>query len=44
MIVVDSSVWIDFFTGADTPEPENLDGTVGMKPVAIGDLILTNAL
>ncbi|MCG7994112.1 MAG: PIN domain nuclease [Candidatus Thiodiazotropha taylori] len=44
MIVVDSSVWIDFFSGDDTPEAENLDRTLGIKPVAIGDLILTEVL
>ncbi|MES9990970.1 MAG: hypothetical protein ABW098_03395 [Candidatus Thiodiazotropha sp.] len=44
MIVVDSSVWIDFFCGADTSEAEKLDRTLGMKPVAIGDLILIEVL
>ncbi|MEW8525382.1 MAG: PIN domain nuclease [Candidatus Thiodiazotropha endolucinida] len=44
MIVVDSSVWIDYFSGADTSEAEKLDHTLGMKPVAIGDLILTEVL
>lgn len=44
MIVVDSSVWIDYFTGADTPQTDNLDNTLGTKPVAIGDLILTEVL
>jgi hypothetical protein len=44
MIVVDSSVWIDYFSGADTSQAEKLDRTLGMKPVAIGDLILTEVL
>lgn len=44
MIVVDSSVWIDYFTGAETPQAEILDNTLGIKPVAIGDLILTEVL
>lgn len=44
MIVVDSSVWIDYFTGADTPQAEKLDKTLGRMPVAIGDLILTEVL
>ena len=44
MIVVDSSVWIDYFTGADTTQAEKLDNTLGIKPVAIGDLILTEVL
>jgi predicted nucleic acid-binding protein len=44
MIVVDSSVWIDYFSGADTSQAEKLDRTLGIKPVAIGDLILTEVL
>lgn len=44
MIVVDSSVWIDYFIGADTPQAEKLDKTLGRMPVAIGDLILTEVL
>ena len=44
MIMVDSSVWIDYFSGANTPQAEKLDDTLGMKPVAIGDLILTEVL
>tara|TARA_B100001540_G_scaffold12936_1_gene11376 strand:+ start:2842 stop:3231 length:390 start_codon:yes stop_codon:yes gene_type:complete len=44
MIVVDSSVWIDYFSGADTPQTEKLENTLGTKPVAIGDLILTEVL
>jgi predicted nucleic acid-binding protein len=44
MIVVDSSVWIDYFIGADTLQAEKLDNTLGIKPVAIGDLILTEVL
>ncbi|MES9990076.1 MAG: PIN domain nuclease [Candidatus Thiodiazotropha endolucinida] len=44
MIVVDSSVWIDYFSGADTSQVEKLDQILGIKPVAIGDLILTEVL
>jgi len=44
MIVVDSSVWIDYFSGAETPQTERLEDTLGAKPVAIGDLILTEVL
>jgi len=44
MIVVDSSVWIDYFSGVDTPQTEKLENTLGTKPVAIGDLILTEVL
>lgn len=44
MIVVDSSVWIDFFNGISTPEVERLDALLGTSPVAIGDLILVEVL
>ena len=44
MIVVDSSVWIDFFNGVSTPEVERLDGLLGMTPLAIGDLILVEVM
>ena len=44
MIIVDSSVWIDYFSGADTPKAEKLDNTLGINPIAIGDLILTEVL
>lgn len=44
MIVVDSSVWIDFFTGLNTPEVEFLDGLLRETPLAIGDVILVEVL
>ena len=44
MIVVDSSVWIDFFHGVSTPEVELLDGLLGVTPLAIGDLILVEVM
>ncbi|MCM8856997.1 MAG: PIN domain nuclease [Candidatus Thiodiazotropha sp.] len=44
MIMVDSSVWIDYFTGADNKQTEILDNTLGQQHVAIGDLILTEVL
>lgn len=44
MILVDSSVWIDYFRGAATRESERLDLLLGSEPLAIGDLILTEVL
>jgi len=44
VILVDSSVWIDFFKGVDSPETNKLDETLGLEEVAIGDLILTEVL
>mgnify|MGYP001123041272 FL=1 len=44
MILVDSSVWIDYFRGAATPQTDKLDALLGTEPVATGDLILTEVL
>ena len=44
MIVVDSSVWIDFFNGVSTPEVDRLDALLGLTPLAIGDLILVEVM
>lgn len=42
--LVDSSVWIDFFNGASTPEVERLDRLLGREIVLVGDLILAEVL
>ena len=44
MILVDSSVWIDYFKGTVTAQTEKLDSLLGQEPLAIGDLILTEVL
>ena len=44
MILVDSSVWIDYFNGRISPQTERLDGLLGRELLAIGDLILTEVL
>ena len=44
MILVDSSVWVDYFNGRLTRETDHLDSLLGVEPVAIGDLILTEVL
>jgi len=44
VILVDSSVWIDYFRGTATPQAEKLDSLLGNEPVATGDLILTEVL
>ena len=44
MILVDSSVWIDYFKGTITPQTEKLDSLLGREPLAIGDLILAEVL
>lgn len=44
MILVDSSVWIDYFRGATNVQTEVLDSLLGQQLLAIGDLILTEVL
>ncbi|MBA17941.1 MAG: VapC toxin family PIN domain ribonuclease [Sphingomonas sp.] len=44
MILVDSSVWIDYFRGDPGPHVETLDRLLGSTPVAIGDLMLAEVL
>jgi len=44
MILVDSSVWIDYFRGETTIQCERLDVLLGTRPVIIGDLILAEVL
>lgn len=44
MILVDSSVWIDYFRGVATPQSDRLDALLGVEPLAVGDVILTEVL
>lgn len=44
MIVVDSSVWIDYFNGVGNSQTEALDSMLGREPVAAGDLIVMEVL
>jgi len=44
VILVDSSVWIDYFRGTPTPEADMLDSLLGSELVATGDLVLTEVL
>lgn len=44
MILVDTSVWIDYFRGAPSWQCERLDALLGTEPLAVGDLILTEVL
>ena len=44
MILVDSSVWIDYFRGVASPQVDTLDALLGTEPLAIGDLILAEVL
>jgi predicted nucleic acid-binding protein len=44
MILVDSSVWIDYFRGVASPQTDRLDELLDEELIAIGDLILTEVL
>ena len=44
MILVDSSVWIDYFNGQTTWQTNMLDNLLSSVPIIMGDLILTEIL
>ncbi len=44
MILVDSSVWIDHFRAADTPQVAQLNSCLGRTRIAVGDLIAAEVL
>jgi predicted nucleic acid-binding protein len=44
LILVDSSVWIDYFKGTVNGQTEKLHSLLGQEPLAVGDLILTEVL
>jgi predicted nucleic acid-binding protein len=44
MVLVDSSVWVDYFNGHKTRATDHLDFLLSTEPVAIGDLTLAEVL
>ena len=44
MIVVDSSVWIDFLNGRDAPHVGRLRAALGTEEIVVGDLMLCEVL
>ena len=44
MILVDTSVWVDYFNGQSSAQTDALDDALGTQDVIIGDLILTEVL
>jgi predicted nucleic acid-binding protein len=44
VILVDSSVWIDYFRGTVTPQTERLDALLGSELMCVGDLVLAEVL
>jgi len=43
-VLVDSSVWVDYFRGKQTPQTDRIHILLGNEPLAIGDLILAEVL
>jgi predicted nucleic acid-binding protein len=44
VILVDSSVWVDYFRGADNPATRRLQLALDSEPVLTGDLVLAEVL
>jgi predicted nucleic acid-binding protein len=44
MLVVDSTVWIDYFNGVGSPQVKFLDHILDQEPILVGDLILAEVL
>ena len=44
MIVVDSSVWIDFLNGRNAPHVQHLRAVLGADEIIVGDLMLCEVL
>jgi predicted nucleic acid-binding protein len=44
LIVVDSSVWIDFLNGRNAPHVRRLRGLLGADEIIVGDLMLCEVL
>jgi predicted nucleic acid-binding protein len=44
VILVDSSVWVDYFRGKPTPQTDRLEGLLDSQTLGIGDLILSEVL
>jgi predicted nucleic acid-binding protein len=44
MWIVDSSVWIDYWSGKVTPQTELLDAALGTRAIGLGDIILCEVL
>lgn len=44
MVIVDSSIWIDYFNDKSTPQTNHLDLMLGEQLIGMGDIILTEVL
>ena len=44
MLLVDSSVWIDYFNGVATPQTDYLHAILSQREIVVGDIILAEVL
>lgn len=44
MILIDTSVWVDYFNGIGNAHTDWLDSALGSEPIIMGDLIITEVL
>lgn len=44
MLVVDTSVWVDYFNGVENPQTDFLNAILDKTPILIGDLVLAEVL
>ena len=44
MLLVDSSVWIDYFNGVVTPQTDYLHAAMAQREILVGDIILGEVL
>lgn len=44
MLIVDSTVWVDYFNGVRNPQTDYLEQIADQTPILIGDLILAEVL
>jgi predicted nucleic acid-binding protein len=44
MLIVDSSIWIDYFNGVASTQTDYLNNILDKMPILVGDLILTEVL
>ena len=44
MLLVDATVWIDYFSGLVNPQTDYLDERLRRTPILVGDLILADVL
>jgi len=42
--LVDTSVWLDYFTGRSTPEADHLHSLLGRSPLLVADVVLMEVL